>query len=309
MARPSSRQLTDAYLHWLAHERECAPMTVFTYGHTLASWVTMLGNVHVLDAGLPEMRSFVLAPVARATRYSTVGDEPSPATKKRRVAELRGFYKWLSAEGFRHDNPTMRLVAPTVHNENPKPIPHDLWRSFWNHRSLTDEDRVAFGLAYFCGLRRSEVVALGPQHFDGSRLVNFRRKGGGKANLPWRSCVSMVAEREAHLIGYDLDTFVVPLDRLLRDRRNEASVLPWRGNEQIEAYVVNRRLRTALRRCGLDGAAFTPHQARHSFCTNLLEMGVPLLAVSRLANHSSVVITQRYLATAEDPLADLLAAE
>ena len=45
---------------------------------------------------------------------------------------------------------------------------------------------------------------------------------------------------------------------------------------------------------------------RHAFCTNLLDAGVPLLDVSRMANHSSVVVTQRYLKTREDPLAALL---
>lgn len=70
----------------------------------------------------------------------------------------------------------------------------------------------------------------------------------------------------------------------------------------------NKRLVRALRRNGLDGNEFSPHALRHSFCTNLIDVGVPIQVVSRLAGHSSINITMRYVDTGEDPLADLLGA-
>ena len=144
---------------------------------------------------------------------------------------------------------------------------------------------------------------LAPRHFDGGKLCGFRRKGGATANLPWGSCVRLLDEKRPEL-GAGL--MVAPLDGLLRERRNCELLVDWSGRGQVEAYMVNKRLRRALRREGMDELSFSPHQLRHSFCTNLLDVGVPLLSVSRLANHSSVTVTQRYLATAEDPLFDLL---
>ena len=304
MARlPSNDELIEGYLDWLLRERGRSAMTVHKYRYTLRNLAVQLDGRSLLHADLADMRAFVLAPVARATRRSDVGDEPMAATKKRKVAELRSFYKWLHAEGFRFDNPALRLVSPTVHNENPRPVADETWMRFWRSNRLSDTERVAFGLGYFCGLRRSEIVALAPRHFDGGKLCGFRRKGGATANLPWGSCVRLLDEKRPEL-GAGL--MVAPLDGLLRERRNCELLVDWSGRGQVEAYMVNKRLRRALRREGMDELSFSPHQLRHSFCTNLLDVGVPLLSVSRLANHSSVTVTQRYLATAEDPLFDLL---
>lgn len=304
MRRPGNRELADTYLDWQRRERGRTPITVDRYGYTLDQWLRYLNGKHVLDVDVADLRGFVLQEVQRPTRTSAIGDEPSPATKKRKVAELRSFYKWLQAEGFRYDNPTLRLVAPTVHNENPRPIPHEVWVQFWESPRLTDEMRVGAGLAYFGGLRRNEIVSLGPHNLDGGTLVNFRRKGGAKRFLPIESCVLLAAERVPRLVLSDPDTFLGPLRAVARERRNEALLLPW----GTDGAALNKRLRIALRTAGLDELAFSPHQMRHSFCTNLLDWGVPLLDVSRLAGHSSVTITQRYLASSDDPISGLLSA-
>lgn len=307
MSRVTSRELVYKYLTWQDRERGRTPITLNRYGYTMTQWLDHLDGRHVLDAGLDDLREFVLSPVKRATRHSRVGDEPSPATKKRKVAELRSFYKWLAAEGYRHDDPSLRLTAPAVHNENPRPIPHAMWAQFWQG-NLTDVERVAFGLAYFGGLRRHEIVALGPHHLDAGRLVNFRRKGGSRKTLPLRSCTLLVADRDPRLVGGDPESFLGPLERVAHQRRNEALLLPWRPgrNGAIDGSAVNKRLRRVLVREGMDELAFSPHQARHSFCTNMLDMGVPLLDVSRLAGHSSVTVTQRYLASSDDPISGLI---
>ena len=52
--------------------------------------------------------------------------------------------------------------------------------------------------------------------------------------------------------------------------------------------------------------AVTPHMLRHSFCSNLISVGVPIHTVSRLAGHSSVDVTMRYVSLGDDPLAPFL---
>lgn len=300
--RPTSRELARTYLDWQDRERGRTPITVNRYGYTLDQWIKFLGDKHVLDVQLEDLRAFVLRPVQRPTRHSEIGDEPSAATKKRKVAELRSFYRWLQAEGFRYDDPTGRLVAPTVHNESPRPVPLEAWCQLWDSK-LSDAERVAFGLGYFGGLRRMEIVNVGPQHLDGGRLANFRRKGGGKKSLPLESCVLLAAERCPRAVGRDgAESFLGPLSRLARERRDKITLLDWGG----DGSGVNKRLRVALKRAGLHELSFSPHQLRHSFCTNLLEWGVPLLDVSRLAGHSNVVVTGRYLASSDDPISGML---
>jgi site-specific recombinase XerD len=61
---------------------------------------------------------------------------------------------------------------------------------------------------------------------------------------------------------------------------------------------LNRRMGDWLVQCELPSDAFTPHNLRHSFATNLLRTGVPLDVACDLCNHSSVAITMRYVRTA-----------
>ena len=50
--------------------------------------------------------------------------------------------------------------------------------------------------------------------------------------------------------------------------------------------------------------ALTPHVLRHSCITWLLERGVPVPVVQRLAGHGSVEVTMRYCAIADDVYVD-----
>jgi site-specific recombinase XerD len=314
------------YLEYARREQGRSAGTVYKYGISMRGLASFLATrgVHLLDASADDLRPWVHAVLVRdQANTAGLGMPPAPATVKRRVAELRSLYKYLhEVRGVVPYNPARRLAAPTVHNENPRPVPDGIWRSLWNS-DLCDSDRVGFGLAYFCGLRRHEVTLLEPAHFvDVPKpiLSNFKRKGGAKRNLPWLSCVRIVEQRRPDLIGGSARTFTDALERVRTARADRPTLLDWqeiapkpRGNLKypIPADYVNpqylyRHLRKALAAAGMPADTFTPHQMRHSFCTNLLDMGVPLLAVSRLAGHSSLAVTQRYLATREDPLEDML---
>jgi site-specific recombinase XerD len=317
MGRTTSPKLVEAYLDYCRRERGRTPQTVYKYGLSLTTLLAHLGPIHVLDASTADLRDWVHAPKVK----NGAGLEPAPATVKRKVAELRSFYRWLhEIEGLMPLNPARRLAAPTVHNENPHPVRDDVWQALWRS-TLTDSDRVAFGLAFFCGLRRAEVTALTPANLaDVPRpmIAGFRRKGGKTGNVPWLSCVQLFEQRRPDLIG-DSATMIEPMLRLRRDRAERTLLLDWRDglsalhsrpkyavpSDVVDPYHFNRHLRRALSAVGLDDAA-TPHQLRHGFATNALNMGVPLLAVSRLMGHSTVTVTQRYIATSDDPLAVML---
>jgi len=324
MSAAANVRLVSQYLEYCRRERGRSPQTLYSYATSLRRLLQHIGPRNLLDLSTDELRGWVHEPLNKPRNGRPTGSEPSPASVKRKVATLRSLYRWLhEVEGLIRRNPALALAAPAVHNENPRPAPEDLWRRLWA-ADLSDSDRVGFGLAYFCGLRRHEVTLLAPGHVADvpeARLAGFKRKGGHKANLPWLSCVRMFEARRPDLIGGDVASFAEPFARLRRDRAGQSTLLSWSEDKNprlgpavraavpdgyADPILFNRRLSRALRSIDLPADAFTPHQLRHSFATNLLDMGVPLLAVSRLCGHSSIIVTQRYLETAADPLADLL---
>lgn len=288
------------YLDWLKNTRGRQPVTIYDYTSTLARFVEHIGQESILDVGVAQMEEWVKRP--RGGR--ALGKPGAAASQAHDVAILRAFYQYLVNRGVLTASPAALLGAPRVRNANPRPIPDHDWRALWASR-LTLWERVTFGLGYFVGLRRAEIVALEPAHVDivGRRLIGFTRKGGGDDITPWGDCADVLKRLD---IG--ADTFADVLRDGLRARPSERWLLPW-GEESrctdavrsrhgladgiTDPNMLNRKMKAALLDAGLP--AYTPHQLRHSFVTNLLRCGVPLHLVQRLANHSSPSVTSRYI--------------
>jgi integrase/recombinase XerD len=316
--RPTNTELVQECLLHLQKDLGRSPLTVNKYGYSYAALLEHLGRKSLLDCDHEDLQEW-----RRRPRGGRSTCPPAPATLKREVMELRTLYKWLhSWKGLVASNPAARLTAPTVHNENPHPAPEGEWKRLWAS-DLSDSDRVAFGLGYFCGLRRHEATLLTAANFRDvphPELVGFKRKGGARGSLRWRGCLDVYGLRRPDLIGGDVRTFTEPLERLRAQAAEDGGPLlvGWRPRgvawnarlgkpeTMIDPRRYNRSLAIAQETAGLPRNCFTPHALRHSFCTNLLAMGVDLVKVSRLAGHTSITITQRYLWTSEDPMDDLL---
>jgi integrase len=61
---------------------------------------------------------------------------------------------------------------------------------------------------------------------------------------------------------------------------------------QLDAANVRRAFRSVLKASGLDPAAWTPRELRHSFVSLLSDAGVPLENISRLVGHSGSTVTE-----------------
>ena len=106
----------ERYLRYLAVERNFSPYTVKSYSEDLEAWLEYEKACH--DGvcprpdriGVPELRGYVLA-MSEA--------EYSKATIARRLASLRGFYKFGEREGWAIDNPARVLRNPRAR----RPLP------------------------------------------------------------------------------------------------------------------------------------------------------------------------------------------
>jgi integrase len=196
-------------------------------------------------------------------------------------------------------NPAVLAGRPKVRNRNPRPVPMELWLAVWTHE-LPDDARVALGLGYFCGLRREELVRLTRGQVWGGALVNFTRKHGGEDRM---DVDDLLDHWQRTLPQSEPHRLVAPLSRLSR-REGDGLLLPW-ASTRPEA--LNKRMCRWLCQCDVPSGAFTPHQLRHSFATNLVATGVPLALVASLCNHGSMDITMRYVRVGTGQLAALRA--
>ena len=125
-------------------------------------------------------------------------------------------------------------------------------------------------LAYSCGLRSAEVVALDLGDVDLDREhVHVRGKGGKERLVP-------LGEEAAWRVGLWLRDGRPALVRVASD----ALFLSVRGR-RLDTSVLRRLLRN-------------PHRLRHAYATHLLEGGADLRTIQELLGHASLSTTQIY---------------
>ncbi len=66
-----------------------------------------------------------------------------------------------------------------------------------------------------------------------------------------------------------------------------------RNGTERDAHNVRRAFRRVVAAAGLDPAAWTPRELRHSFVSLLSDSGMSLEQIARLLGHSGTFVTER----------------
>lgn len=204
-----------------------------------------------------------------------------PSSVNRKVASIRGFFKWTSSMGILEKNPASTLEQPKVPQRLPKVISvkeiEEILRT-----DLTSIQLVILELLYSCGLRVSELANLKINDIDmNSRYVRCFGKGSKERIIPIglkaiEALGKYYVERELLIKKYNISTkklLVLETGRLA-NRQDIYNFIHSRGN------VIHKSI--------------SPHTLRHSFATHLLENGADLRVVQELLGHSDVSTTQLY---------------
>jgi site-specific recombinase XerD len=206
----------------------------------------------------------------------------------RRLAAVRSLYDHLVAIGEASQKPAELLPRPRRESKLPRTLGrHEvaaLLERIPAGGPLELRDRAMFELAYSCGLRCEEIIALdaGDPDFE-SEALRVRGKGGKTRLVP----IGEPAQRA--------------LERYLAEGRpalgnasggGPALFLSRRGS-RLSASDIRRRLTRWVREAAVAGG-ISPHSLRHSFATHLLEGGADLRSIQELLGHSSVSTTQVY---------------
>lgn len=214
---------------------------------------------------------------------------------RREIVVVRTFHQWAAERNY---GAAMLLSAhaPSVKRRAPKPVTDDVWLRLWAS-DLTWSDRMMFGLGYYCGLRRVELVTLRPENVDlQTGTMRFIRKGGSPEPIEYR----LMGEWLRGLpIGEGFDEWLNVFEATVRNRQEiGANLVWWEAIDfpSADSERLARHLRAALRAAGLP-AAFTLHQLRHSCATNLMRAGCPMELIRDAMSHSSFDITSMYAKT------------
>jgi integrase/recombinase XerD len=266
------------YLDHLQFERGLSANTVAAYRRDLRDFAAFLRA---------RGRGLLTCDERTAEDYFQSGGGASPASAARRMAAVRGLYRYLTAEGALAQDPAVRLRTPKRGRTLPKVLAVEEVERILTRVRATDaggqRDLAMLELLYGCGLRASELITLREADLDlEGGLVRCLGKGGKERVVP------MGGRAVEALRRYVADG----RRSLLRGRRRDELFLNAHGRpltRQGLDYIVRRHVRAA----GLERAVGA-HVFRHSFATHLVRAGADLRSVQEMLGHADVATTQVY---------------
>ena len=275
----------ERYLRHLATERQASAHTLRSYRSDLEELHAFLaeaagtsarrrGSVTPRRVTTADLRRFA-AERLRRRRRSTVS---------RKVAAIRGFFRFLDREGRIERNPAAGLVAPKVERQLPRFLPIDdterLFGAMPSGSAWAERDRAILETLYSCGLRVSELCGLDWEAIDfDNECVRVLGKGRKERIVP--------------LGEIALDSLRAWRQALAADGLTRAAVFVNRRGGRLTSRSVARIVRAGMLRAATTVTG-SPHSLRHSFATHLLEQGADLRAIQELLGHASLSTTQRY---------------
>lgn len=233
----------------------------------------------------------------------------SRATRARRLSSIRQLYRFAVEEGWRGDNPALRLTGPGKAKSLPKTLTEAevarlMGAARTRGRNPVDRlrDTALFELLYATGLRVTELVGLPVTAVRGDpRMILVRGKGGKERMVPLSAPArAALAEWLAH-----------------RDAEEEAGrkagrapsrhLFPGEGREgHLTRQYFHSLVKDVAVLAGISPARVTPHVLRHAFATHLLANGADLRVIQTLLGHADVATTEIYTHVLDDHLKDLV---
>jgi integrase/recombinase XerD len=138
--------------------------------------------------------------------------------------------------------------------------------------------RAIFALLYACGLRVSEVINLQIKDVDSSRMVINILQAKGKK------------DRQVMLPQSLLDL----LRAYFKEYKPQVYLFNGQNSLQYSARSINEFLKQIAQKAGVDNKRIYAHLIRHCTFTHMLENGVDLTIIQKIAGHSSIKTTQGY---------------
>jgi len=300
-----SRALAGAVRDYLAHlqvERGLSENTLGAYRRDLTRYSRFLAGRGVEDPGTVDeatVSAFVVA-----LRSGGDGAAVLTASSAARTASaVRGWHRFLHAEGRSEDDPAVLVRPPAPPRRLPHALGVDEVTRLLDGAGLGADgpdaavplrDRALLEVLYGCGARISEAVGLdvddvAPEVLGETGVVRLRGKGSKERIVPIGS--------------YALDALQQYLVRarpgLVGQGRGTPAVFVNSRGGRLSRQSAWAVLQAAARRAGITETV-SPHTLRHSFATHLLRGGADVRVVQELLGHASVTTTQIYtLVTAE----------
>lgn len=265
-------QILSSYLEYLELEKGLSMNSVDAYRRDLLGFIETLSANEIEKITRKDVTGFIR--VLRENNFAQT-------SIIRKIASLRGFFKWAYASGLTSVNPALAIEQPRL----PKKLPKVL--NLTEIQTLLKEElslleRLMMELLYSCGFRVSELVNL--------KLADI------EINAKYIRCFGKGSKERIVPIGEPAKSVIkdfLPYREMIMDKYGIKSkrFLISDGGREVTRQDVYKFIRKQGEKINKH---ISPHTLRHTFATHLIENGADLRVVQELLGHSDVATTQLY---------------
>jgi integrase/recombinase XerD len=282
----------DEYLNFLAVERGASLNTLEAYSRDIRQFLeyATAGGI----SSVAEVRS------EHATAYLGELREQglSSSSMNRKLAAIRGFFKYLLRESRLQENPLARIKIGRTWMRLPGTLSREEMETLLDQpvdaTPAGIRDRAVLELLYATGIRVSELTSLTLNRVN--RQMGFLvtvGKGRKERIVP-------VGQSALQWLGRYIND-VRPL--FLKKRTSNVLILN-RSGEAFSRQGLWKLIKKYAKMAGLERRVH-PHTFRHSFATHLLEGGADLRSVQVMLGHADIATTQVYTHVTRERLKEI----
>lgn len=223
------------------------------------------------------------------------------ATIARKLAAIKAFYRFMTAEGYMDANPAEVVEAGTKGIKLPRVLSEDEVVRLLNQPDITTaegfRDRTMLEVLYATGMRVSELINLTLERVDlNMKYIIAFGKGSKERIVPLGSVAAEFLQQYLEKVR----------PKLTHAGRNTNIVFLAFGGHELTRQRFWQIIRGYGRKANIN-KVLTPHILRHSFATHLLDNGADLRSVQELLGHSDISTTQIYTHLTNKRLRDIYA--
>ena len=249
-------------------------------------------SIPIDDIDVHLVQSVTLTDVYAYMNYLSRDRGLNAASRARKVAAIRSFYKYLTNKAkLLTQNPVQDLDAPRQRKSLPKYL--DLDESVHLLASVdgknSTRDYCILMLFLNCGLRISELVGLNKTDVRGNQLRVLGK--GNKERILYLNEACQQA----------LEDWLTDRDAMTLLDQN-ALFVTLQNRRRITKAAVHKLVKKHLAAAGLDCTQYSSHKLRHTAATLMLQNGVDVRTLQEVLGHDHLNTTQIYTHVNSDDL-------